>query len=322
MDTDCGDLNHHDINNKSAKSLTPSTSTPFHSFPQTTFQLSTVTAAANFPPPHLSNLREMLDTTSALENSHHHHHLQQHFDNRGAPMYYPSQPSSSYEEGSPDSLRKSSPVNFLRSGSAGVQTPKNLLDLEPRAMQSLDSAGRFDTRKSDYYGGGVSVTETYAAAVGAPFLRSTASEYYPMESNFATPPSQAPQIHSPPFMKVEEPPVDPLQGGSTTTAASAYQDYTSVQMRHQSSLILPNYGALEDNYGKVPTLQQTQAASLIQQHPLPQMSTPPASGNTPTNVGPISNTNSKSSLPTPNTSSTAIIYPWMKRVHSRGKHLQ
>ncbi len=260
------------------------------------------------PPPHLTNLQEMLDTTSALDHA---HHLQ--FDNRGAaPMYYPSQPSSTYDEGSPDSLRKASPVNFLRANPG--QPPKRLLDLEPRGMHGLDSTGSFDSGKSDYYGG----AEAYAAnPAAAQFLRSPASDYYPMEATFSAPPSQAPQIHSPAFMKVDEP-GDPHGG-----AGSAY-GYTSPPphpMRHPSALPPPSYAPLDDGYGKIqmPPVQTT-LPTAIPQHPHPPMSTPPVN-NAALNTGPPTAVNNatKTGIPGPNAGSTAIIYPWMKRVHSKGE---
>ncbi|VDD79289.1 unnamed protein product [Mesocestoides corti] len=247
--------------------------------------------------PHLINLQEMLETTSVLDQVHHHH-----FDNRGVPMYYPSQPSSTYDEGSPDSLRKASPVSFLRNG----PPTKRLIDLEPQALHGVDSTGGFENVKGDYYGG----NEGYGANPSAQFLRSPPSDYYPMDSSFSAPPPQSTQIHSPAFLKVDEHQGDLPEGGERR------YDYTSpspnTQIRHAPSLIPQmsggtEYVQIEEGYGKVSGQPQT---TIPPQHP-------------PTSTPSMNSTNSINSksvvagLPCGNTGSTAIIYPWMKRVHSK-----
>ena len=219
-------------------------------------------------------------------------------------MYYSSQPPSAYDEGSPESLRKTSLVTFLHN----VPPSKRLTDLESRALQAVDASCGFDNVKSDYY---VS-TEGYAANSSAQFLRSPPSDYYPMETAFPVPPSLPPQMTAMTFTKEDEP-----QGEISGDAGRGGYDYTSphsnAPMGQPATLIPqmrtePPYAHLEESFGKVgvPT-----HGGIPQQHP--PSSTPPTN-----NANNGSGKAGSTRLQSANTGSTAIIYPWMKRVHSKG----
>ncbi|KAM7541139.1 hypothetical protein Aperf_G00000030848 [Anoplocephala perfoliata] len=296
MDADSGDLNRHSNNNNNASTL--------FSFPlqPTAHKGLLLNPSIHVHPqhPHLNNLQEMLETSTALDHS---HHLQ--FDNRSTSMYYPSQPSSAYGEGSPEGLRKTSPINFIRNVPS-----KRITDLETRALHGVDASGVFDSAKNDYY----SNAESYGVNPNAgQFLRSPQSEYYPMETAFSVPPSHPPQMTGVGFPKEDE-----TQGELSGDSGRGY-DYTSphsnAQLRHPPPLMPPmrtESAYLEESFGKVDVIPHTAIPPQQQQPPSSTSST-----NSATNNGAKGATNRLQSGG--NADSTAIIYPWMKRVHSKGK---
>lgn len=297
MDADSGDLNCHSNNNNNASTL--------FSFPlqPTAHKGLLLNPSIHVHPqqhPHLNNLQEMLETSTALDHS---HHIQ--FDNRNTSMYYPSQPSSAYGEGSPESLRKTSPVNFIRN----VPPSKRIIDLETRALHGVDAPGVFDTSKNDYYGNAESYGVNFSAGQ---FLRSPQSEYYPMETAFSMTPSHPPQMTGMGFPKEDE-----TQGELSGDSGRGY-DYTSPhsnpQLRHPPPLMPPMRTEptyLEESFGKVDVISHT---TILPQHHTPSSTSSTNSG---TNNGGKGATNRLQSGGS--AGSTAIIYPWMKRVHSKGK---
>lgn len=291
MDSDSGDLNRH---SNSASTLF---SFPLQPTVHKGLPLNPSIHAHQQQHQHLNNLQEMLETTTALDHS---HHIQ--FDSR-ASLYYPSQPSSAYEEGSPESLRKASPVNFLRH----FPPSKRLIDLETGALHAVNATAGFDSVKGEYY----SNAEEYDLNSRTQILRNPPSDYYSMETAFSVSSSHPPQMTSMTFSKEDEP-----QGEISGDGGRGY-DYTSAhsnaQLGQPPSLIPqmrsePGYTLAEESYGKVSALPH---ATVPSQHP---PSTTPSTNNTNNNGGKAVVTRLQGS----NAGTTAIIYPWMKRVHSKG----
>nr|CDS27878.1 deformed [Hymenolepis microstoma] len=291
MDADSGDLNHHNNSNSATTLFSfPLQPAAHKGLPHQSLQH-----------PHLNNLQEMIESSTTLDHSHY-----IHFDNRGVSMYYPSQPSSAYDEGSPESLRKTSPVNFNRN----IPPQKRIIDLESRTIHGSDV---FEPIKSDYY----SNTENYGVNpnVGQ-FLRSPQAEYYSMEGGFALPPSHSAQITgSLGFSKDDE-----VQGDISGDSGRGY-DYTShhssAQLGHPPLSLMPMmrtepaYAHLEETFGK--------ASATIPHSAIPSQQHPPSSTSS---TNSASNNGSKAAgnrlQSGSNAGSNAIIYPWMKRVHSKG----
>ncbi|CDS40544.1 homeobox protein Hox B4a [Echinococcus multilocularis] len=291
MDSDSGDLNRHS-NSASTLFAFPLQPTVHKELP-----LNPSIHAHQQQHQPLNNLHEMLETSTTLDHS---HHIQ--FDGR-ASTYYPSQLPSTYDEGSPGSLRKASPVNFLRN----FPPSKRLIDLETGALHALDATSGFDSAKSDYY----SNAEGYDVNSRAQFLRNPPSDYYSMETVFSVPSSHPSQMTSVTFPKEDE-----AQGELSGDSGRGY-DYTSphstAQLRQPQSLMSqmrsePGYSSLEESFAKGSAPPH---ATLPSQHP---PSTIPSTNNT-------NNSGGKavvSRLQGSTAGTTAIIYPWMKRVHSKG----
>lgn len=295
MDADSGDLNRNNNSNNTPTLFSfPLQPAAHKGLPHQSLQH-----------PHLNNLQEMLESSTTLDHSHH-----IHFDNRGASMYYPSQPSSAYDEGSPESLRKTSPVNFNRN----IPPQKRIIDLEARTLRGSNALGGvFEPIKNDYY----SSAENYEVNPNAgQFMRSPQAEYYPMEGGFALPLSHpAHMTGGLGFTKDDE-----AQGDISGDSGRGY-DYTSphssAHLGHPPASLMPMmrtepaYTHLEENFGKA-SATISHSAIPSQQHPPSSTSSTSSATN---NGGKAAGGRMQSGG---NTGSNAIIYPWMKRVHSKG----
>ncbi|VDM31376.1 unnamed protein product [Hydatigera taeniaeformis] len=291
MDSDSSDLNRHST---SASTLF---SFPLQPTVHKGLPLNPSIHAHQQQHQHLNNLQEMLETSTALDHS---HHIQ--FDSRTS-MYYPVQSSSAYEEGSPESIRKTSPVNFLRH----FPPSKRLIDLETGALHAIDATSGFDSVKGEYY----SNAEEYDLTSRTQFLRNPSSDYYSMETAFSVSSSHPPQMTTMTFSKEDEP-----QGELSGDSGRGY-NYTTPHPNAQLGQPQPmvpqmrpeaGYTHLEESFGKVPPLPHTAISS---QHP-------PSTTPTTNNVNGNGSKTVVTRLQGSNAGTAAVIYPWMKRVHSKG----
>ena len=236
----------------------------------------------------------MLETPIILDHSHH-----SQFDNRRIPMYYSSQPNSAYDEGPPESLRKTTLASFLHN----VPPSKRLTNLET----VVDATCDFGSVKGDYYAN----TEGYGSNLNTQFMRSLPSDYYPMETAFSVPSSHPSQVAPLTFTKVDD------EQGEISSGRGREYEYASPNSDAPTGLppppmlqlcTEPSYTQLEENFGKVVLPKH---GGTPQHHP---PSSAPPTNNVNSNNGKVVATRCQSG----NSGSAAIIYPWMKRVHSKG----
>lgn len=249
-------------------------------------------------------------------------------------MYYPSsQPSSAYDEGSPESLRKTSPVNFNRS----LPPQKRIIDLETRAIHggnplSGPAGAVFDPIKSDYYG---NVVEGYGINPAAgQFMRSPHAEYYPMEGGFGLPPTHPTQMTG---GMLGFPKDDDTPGDMSGDSGRGY-DYTSPHSAahlggHPPPSLMPMmrtdaaYTPLEESFGKVSGAAVIPHVGIPPQQQQQHAPSSASSTNSTTNNGGKTGSagnrmqgGGSGTGSANNAGSNAIIYPWMKRVHSKGMY--
>lgn len=279
----------------------------------------------SFPPNHLTDPQEMLESSSvdppfgapsSINPANH-------------PLYYQPQPppppqqQQTYEASSPKNNRNISPISF--------RCRKHLVNLEPR--RSLDTKVEYYPTTSEHATTCSPEERNSSIHPSSPFIRSSSNpgtqcDYY-QSSMKSFPTTTIHSSESPGFMKpVEENDSESL-AYQTTAPSSLEHTYQAGEygMRSQIPLIPPQHLAkptdyIEEGVGAGPRHAKNSQTAL------PLVNVPSATSMGVNNcraMGPLGSPNNSSNLSsaisgaTPN--SAAIIYPWMKRVHSKGEFI-